>query len=169
MDLNEKEIVISEERKAIWQLVIAAIFYTATLYVLCLVFQYWSIRWIRVGTECLKLALILFAAGLFFSTRRIIYLNTETKILKIEYRVGNIKIDFSKISDLNYISVFKNTNADNYEINLWYKSNKHLNITCFEDLNKAIECGKLFSIKLNIDLLDATEKGNSKWIDTTNR
>ncbi|GAA4080330.1 hypothetical protein GCM10022389_28060 [Flavobacterium cheonanense] len=36
-----------------------------------------------------------------------------------------------------------------------------------KNINEAMSFGLLFSNKLNIDLLDATEKGNFKWIDKT--
>jgi hypothetical protein len=60
---------------------------------------------------------------------------------------------------------FKNIQTENIEVNLWYKKNKHLNITKFDDIEEALECGKTFSDKLKLDLLDATEKGNSQWIE----
>jgi hypothetical protein len=100
MDFNQKEILISEEIKPFWQLLIAGIFYVVTLYFLYLVFHYWSIRWIHYGIECLEFALTMLSGALSFSVRNIMCLNTETKILKIKYQVGNIKLGCSEISDL---------------------------------------------------------------------
>ena len=164
MEFNKKEILVSEEIKPLWKLIIASLFYVFTAYFFCLTIHYWSIRWISYGLECLQFSLLLLSGALFFSLRRLIYLNTEKKLLKVEYRVGNIKFNFTEITDLNYISVFNNKQTENVEVNLWYKKNKHLNITNFDDLNLALECGRKFSEKLNLDLLDATIKGNSKWV-----
>jgi hypothetical protein len=35
----------------------------------------------------------------------------------------------------------------------------------FEKKELAMKFGEMLSTKLNIDLLDATEKGNFKWVD----
>lgn len=79
-----------------------------------------------------------------------------------------IKVNyFSKIPILEYVSVFKNSQKEIFEVNLWYKGNKHYNVFNFEEFQSAFDFALLYSNKLNIDLLDATEKGNSKWIDKT--
>ena len=164
---DKQKIIISIEKRPFWQLLIAALLYTSAIYVLSLVFHYWSMRWIAVGMKYLQLALLMLCGGLKFSSTRTIYLDITSKKLKIEYSVGLIKLDFFKISDLNYISVFKNTSTEEFEINLWYKTNKHINIAILKEFNAAFDCGLNLSNKLNIDFLDATEKGNSKWIDKT--
>ena len=64
---------------------------------------------------------------------------------------------------LDYVSVFK-TQKSEFEVNIWYGKNKHYNISNFETLNEAFILGRTLSDKLNLDLLDATEKGNSKWL-----
>ena len=60
--------------------------------------------------------------------------------------------------------MFNNVGAEQFEVNLWYEGNHHFNIMDFDNAQQAIDYGKLFSEKLNLKLLDATEKGNSKWI-----
>jgi hypothetical protein len=164
MDMNKNEIIIDEEIKPFWKLIIAAIFYCSSLCFIYLTFHYWSIRWIYYGTRCLEFTLLLMYIALFFSVRRILVFNTEIKILKIEYRVGNMKINSSKILDLEYISVFYNNQNTDFEVNIWYKTNSHLNVTIFEDKKTALKYGEMFSKTLNIGLLDATENGNSKWL-----
>jgi hypothetical protein len=164
MDLKKNEIIIDEEIKPFWKLIIAAVFYCTSLYFIYLTFHYWFIRWIHYGTRCLEFTLLLMYVALFFSLRRILVFDTQIKILKIEYCIGNMKINSSKILDLEYISVFHNNQNANYEVNLWYKTNNHLNVTIFDDKKTALKYGEMFSQSLNIGLLDATEKGNSKWL-----
>lgn len=165
MDLDQKEIIISEEIKPFWKILIAAILFTVSLYFIYLTFYYWSMRWVYYGIRCFEFSLTLFLGASFFAARKIIYLNTEAKILKIEYRLGNIKMNFFKISNLEYISVFKDNQNEWFEVNLWYNKNKHLNISNFDNFDTALEYGKKFARKIEIDLLDATEKGNFKWIE----
>ena len=66
--------------------------------------------------------------------------------------------------ELEYVSVFNNMGAEQFEVNLWYEGNHHFNIMAFDESQPAFDYGKQFSEKLNLKLLDATEKGNSKWI-----
>ncbi|MEO8517318.1 MAG: hypothetical protein ABI426_11255 [Flavobacterium sp.] len=160
-----EEIIISKNKKPFWQLVLASILYTCSIYVFYLVFHYWSIRWIAVGNRFLELGLLLILGAVIFSTIRTIILDVKSKSLKIEFSIGTLKFDAERITDLKYISVFRNTSSEEHEVNLWYKKNKHLGIDSFEKFEQAFECGKKFSDKLNLDLLDATVKGDSKWIE----
>ena len=90
----------------------------------------------------------------------------EKEKLKTEYAVGVFKYSyFSAIPTLEYVSVFRNPRNDVFEVNLWYKGNKHFNVSNFDDFEPAFQFGLHFSNRLNIDLLDASEKGNSKWIE----
>lgn len=162
---NQDETIISKNKRHFWQLTLAAILYTCSIYVFYLVFHYWSIRWIAVGNEFLELGFLLILGAVSFSTIRTIILDVKSKSLKIQFSIGILKLDFEKITDLNYISVFKNTNSEEYEVNLWYEKNKHFNITTFKESQSAFDLGLLFSNKLGVDLLDATEKGDFKWIE----
>lgn len=98
-------------------------------------------------------------------TRNYVHLNfTELKIMHT-YSVGIFSFDgkWKKLEDLNYISVFKDTSL--YEVNLWYKKNKILNLFALEEVDKALEKGFILSEKLNIDLLDARKRGYHKWVN----
>jgi len=48
---------------------------------------------------------------------------------------------------------------------IWYKGNKHYKMYAFDKKAQAMEFASLAAARLKIDLLDATEKGNSKWIE----
>ncbi len=99
----------------------------------------------------LSLGITTFYGGLFFSSTKAVIFIEEKKTISIEYYVGRIKYHTFNITDLKYISVFKNYSAEHLEINLWYKQNKHINLAIFNDLKLALEYGLAFSNKLNID------------------
>lgn len=162
MEINNDTIIISQDQKPFYQNVFAAILYTLTLFTLCVSIHYLSIRWIAVGLKCLELASVLLFAALKFSVIRKIYLNTTTSKLTIEYCVKSIKLYSVTISNMNYVSIFKKRTDSPYQINLWYHTNKHFNICTFKKSKEAFEIAQKFANKLNIDLLDATENGNSK-------
>ena len=176
MDLNQKEIVVSQGERPIWQIFIASLFYTAS--VLLLFYGFYKLylmgpyeentRVIKGNVSFFSLAVYAFLGGLQFSLVKTIYINTEKQKLKTQFSVGIIKVNHhSTIPQLNYVSVFKNPGSDFVEINLWYSNNKHFNVCKYEYIDEAMNFGLMFSNKLNIDLLDATEKGNFKWIDKT--
>ena len=71
----------------------------------------------------------------------------------------------SAIPKLEYVSVFRNFKSEIYEVNVWYKTTKRFNIGCFEVFKDALNYGRTISDKLNLDLLDATEKGDFKWVE----
>lgn len=52
-----------------------------------------------------------------------------------------------------------------YQVNLWYGNNKFLNLFLLDDYDSVIEKAFIFSDKLNIDLLDARERGNHRWVN----
>lgn len=164
----DKFTTISIEKRPLWSVIVGAVLYTSAIYVFYLVFHYWSIRWIAVGNELLFLGLLLFNAGTMFSTIRTVLFDSENKLIKVEYSVGAIKYYSYQITDLKYISVFLNPSSKQFEINLWYKKNKHIKLSLFKDIKFAYDCGLKFSNLLNIDLLDATQKGNFKWVDKSN-
>lgn len=173
MDLNKKEIVISEGKRPFWQIIIAALLFTATLFILFYFFYALYIAGnnpslVKKITSLLHLSVYTFLSGLSFSLVKTIYINLEKEKLKTEYSIGIIKINYhSTIPELEYVSVYKNPQTYNIEVNLWYKGNKHFNVFNFDEEKQAFEFGLQFSNKLNIDLLDATEERNFKWVDKT--
>ncbi len=72
----------------------------------------------------------------------------------------------AKIPELEYVAVFKN-GRNLYEVNLWYKGNRHYKLDTFQTSDNAFDFASSISKKLNLDLLDSTERGNSNWINAT--
>ena len=176
MDLDKKEIVVSQGKRPFWQIIIASLLFTLSFFFLFYGFyKFYLMGLHEANTKVIKgnvsffsLSIYAFLGGLHFSVYKTIFINTEKQKLKTQFSVGNIKVNYhSEVPELKYVSVFKNPNSDFIEVNLWYGKNKHFNVYNYENINEAMSFGLLFSNKLNIDLLDATEKGNSKWIDKT--
>ena len=176
MDLNQKEIVISQAKRPFWQIIIASFLYTLSIFFLFYGFYKLYVmglhetntKIIKGNVSLFSLSIYAFLGGLKFSVQKTIFINTLKQKLKTQFSVGIFNVNYhSEIPELNYVSVFKNPNRDFVEVNLWYSRNKHFNVYNYENVDEAMRFGLLFSNKLNLDLLDATEKGNSKWIDKT--
>ena len=171
MELNNKEITISDGERPFWQTIVAAFFYTITL-VLIGFFLFLIIKADPFSrghskdlTSFIYGIVFFFMGGLNFSMVTSIFFDLEKEKMKVQYRVGPFKVNrFSEIPELKYVSVFKKE-ENSYLVNLWYKGNKHFEIVEFGEFDPALEFGKTFSDRLKLDLLDATEKGNSKWIE----
>lgn len=171
MGAKQKEVVVSTGVRPFWQTIIAASLYTVTLgfllmFLYVLYKDHFEGNKINSAVGFFKLAIYTFIGALNFSVVKTIYINLDKEKLKTEYSVGMINIRYySKIPTLEYVSAFLNPGTLVYEVNLWYKGNKHFNVSAYDEFQPAFDFGVLFSDKLNIDLLDATEKGNFKWID----
>lgn len=170
MDLDKNEIVLSKNTRPFWHIIIAAVFYLSSLGVVIYAFYMLFAYPNDISVEkdlggYLTIALFALAAGLGFSVIKTRYLNLEKEKLQTEFSQGLFKIKFySSMPELKYVSVFNNIGAEQFEVNLWYEGNKHFNVLNFDEAQPAIDYGRLFSEKLNLKLLDATEKGNTKWI-----
>lgn len=167
---NNNEIIISQGNRPVWQLALAVILYT--LGILGLI-KYFSLvspnidpKYAKGLAGLLYLCAICFVLAIKLSSVKTVFINLAKQKLKINYSVGAIGINYhSKIPDLQYVSVFRNGQEESFEVNLWHTGNKYFKIANFNDLDSAMNFGSIFSKKLNLDLLDTTEKGNPKWID----
>ncbi|HNP33024.1 MAG TPA: hypothetical protein PKN96_07000 [Flavobacterium sp.] len=168
--LKEYELVVAQGRRPIWQLIIAAICFTILIYII-----YWEtiLIWkngFNVSTGNTFPAFgkafgTLLALGISFSITKTVLIDTDSDLLISRFCVGPFSRDVkSKVPQLEYVSVFLDS-KENYEVNLWYVRNKHYRMYDFDKKETAIEFATKVALKLKIDLLDATEKGNSKWID----
>ncbi len=108
---------------------------------------------------------ICLAGGISFSITKDILIDVDKDKLISVYMVGPFtKKISSTVPELEYVSVFLDS-QERYQVNLWYVRNKHYQMYCFTEKEQAMTFAELAAAKLNVDLLDATEKGNSKWID----
>lgn len=171
MNLDQKEILISDGEKPFLQMIVAAFFYTiafglVALFVLSIIKTSFSnLKQSKDLTSLIYLIVFFFMGGLNFSLVTNIFFDLEKEKMRVQYRVGYFKVNrLSEIPELKYVSIFFKT-ENSYLVNLWYKGNKHFEIAEFAEFDSALEFGKVFSNKLKLDLLDATEKGNSKWIE----
>ena len=165
---TDHEIVIKQASRPIGQLFFASIFYTLGI---LLIYKYviavsenMDPKYVKGAGGLLYLSAMFFVFAIKLSSVKTVFLNLKKEKLRTNLSIGFVSINYhSNIPDLDYISVFKNEAF--FEVNLWCKKNKHFNIASFDNNLSAMNFALLFSNKLNVDLLDATEKGNSKWID----
>ena len=168
---NSNTIKIYAGTRNWYELVLATIFYTVTAYTILLFLYYLTFAF--NGKEAMLklfdffyLGLPSLASALAFSVTKDIEIENNSSIISY-YKVGPFTktVKTSTIA-FEYVSVFQETEGV-FQTNLWYKGNKHYKMYEFEVKADAFKFGTLVSDKLNIDLLDATERGNNKWVEKT--
>ena len=104
--------------------------------------------------------------ALDFSRKKSIIINTRSKTITSRYSVWSLNFDKRKrATDFEYVAYFEKDKNRIYGVNLWYKENRYFEIGEFDDLISAKNAAYDIARTLKIDLLDATENGNQKWID----
>lgn len=169
--MKSRNVIISEGNRPFWQLVIAAIHYTAIFFLLFFFFTKFEFttntKKLKGSFGLLELALFLIPSALAFSLVRNFLFDLEQKRYKIEYCIGPIRFGkWQQLPEIEYVSVFKQPKADGdyiFEVNLWYSRNQHFNIYENTSLESAFLMGKNVAKVLEVKLLDATVANNFKW------
>lgn len=170
--INEFELIVSQGRRPIWKTILAALFFTIMFYFLYLgIIMYWHLGICEQTSKSLpqfvKSICYCLAGGISFSVMKTVLIDVDKDKLISRYYIGPFSKDvLTTVPELEYVSVFLNP-KNYFEVNLWYKGNKRYMMYNFDEGLQAFKFASQVAIKLNIDLLDATEKGNSKWVDKT--
>ena len=164
------EVSIHEKKRSWYELLLASVFYSAFIFMVILVIYYgWieesSMIFIRASVTLLLLGTYCIVYGLKFSATKNVLIDKETNTIVTRYVVGPFSYDLkSKVTEFEYVSFFQDKLGE-YGTNLWYVKNRHYKMYSFESKEAAYKFSLDVSNRLNIDLLDATEKGNFKWIE----
>lgn len=168
-----KVIIVGGGKLPFWKIILSAVIYT--------IIAYYLFVWIQITISSKSFAVsmtaltsVIYIIGLLLplvlslSVVTTKYIDVFNAKLTKEYRIGPFKKRiFKDIPELEYVSVFKEDKNSDFEINIWYKhkGHKRFNIGVFEKKQEAMEYAEVVAKTLKIDFLDATERGNSKWIE----
>ncbi|WP_285651260.1 hypothetical protein [Allomuricauda sp. NBRC 101325] len=171
----EKEgVIISEGGRSIFQLVLASFFFTMGIILLLLYFFGINLfdldnsykKWI-VGN--FEIGLFAIVQGVVFSMVRSIHFDLKANKYKIVYSVGPISYGkWKELPEVNYVSVFRQPKSNGkytFDVNLWYTNNRHFNVYENYIVEPSFDMGYQIAKSLNVDLLDATDPHNKKWIE----
>lgn len=169
--MNAKKIIISENNRPIWQIPLAALFFTIAVGSISYKIFLWITNDVPLSLSVadFNTAIYFCALGVGFTYRKRIYIDLKSSRFKPSFEVGPLKFGkWITITNYEYVSVFHQPLKDGsyiYEVNLWYDSNKHFQLYEKNDYKDAFIIGYQLSEELNIDLLDATVPNDFKWID----
>ncbi len=165
----DKSITYIERQKPLWLRLIASLFFTITIVLIihfCYTMEFsWEKKYFKGHIDYFQIIFILLFFGIYFSYTINCYFNFEKKLFKREKTIGVFKYGkWKPMPKLEYISLFA-VNESTFEINLWYKKNRHWDLYEKYNIKDAFTIAFELSELLNIDLLDATIPGDFKWID----
>jgi len=163
-------VIISSKDRPIWQMVLAALFFTIAIFLIGLSFyniQFSLDESIMKKRIYLLESIALFSiGGISFSQKNTLFFDLESKKFKDQFSVGLFKIGkWQDLPSLKYISVFGVDSKYYFQINLWYGRNQYINIFTANNKERAFETGFKIANQLNIKLLDATKRNNYKYLD----
>jgi hypothetical protein len=167
---NEFEVTIFEGQRSWYELTLAAIFFGLFFYLLLQTlyapFVIPSLKYFLLNLRLtVGVGLYCFAMGLRFAMTKNTLIDVDTNRIVTRYVVGLFSYSMtSKVNDFDYISFFKDRN-DCFSTNLWCVGNRHYQMYTFETKDAAYKFSLDVAKKLKIDVLDSTERGNSKWIE----
>lgn len=163
--------IISERPRPIWQIPIAALFFTLAFGIVGYKFYLWITTNQSSGIRLVDFQGLIYFSGIGagFCSRKRIHIDIANSRFKPTIEIGPIKLgSWQTIKNYNYVSVFHQPTLNGtyvFEVNLWYDNNKHFELYEEQDYQDAFIIGYELSETLNIDLLDATVPNDYKWID----
>jgi len=167
--MEEESIIVSEGERPIWQMIIAALLYTFSIFFLC--YFFYTFRYnldnglTKRPAALFELSVYCFVFAFGFSSKNTKFFNLKDKKYKNQYSVGLIKVGrWKTLPNLEYVSIFKNGRGI-FEVNIWYNRNKRFSIYNYSYKEEALETGFDIANQLNIKLLDATTPNKNKFLD----
>ncbi len=163
-------IIVSETKRPLWQICIAALFFTlATALTIYTLFNFqFTENKLKFTLIDFKNVFFLFLAGISFSSIKRIHLDIKNSRFRPTNEVGFLKFGAWKtIKNYEYVSIFRQKFKDGsycFEVNLWYNRNKHFKLYEQNNFQDAFIVGYDLSKQLDIKLLDATIPNDFKWI-----
>ena len=167
--MEYKDIYVSNGKRPLWQTIIAAMLFTASLYFFYLFFTRFSTdveeNYKGLGAS-IEVAIFCIAGAIGFSRVVDYKFNLKDRSYRIIYNFGllNFGKDY-QFESIDYIAVYNNSDSNVIEVNLWYNKNKHFTMSVFDNANSGIEAAQLIAKKLNIDVWDATNPRNGFWLN----
>ncbi|WP_432412004.1 hypothetical protein [Rasiella sp. SM2506] len=157
----------TQGNRPFWHTVIAGACFTLSFVILYMVFLEIELlnQRLRSIVNSIELLVMLMATGVRFSMVNDYLFDLENNQFRIIHNIGPIKWGkWRQLAQLDYISVYQKIEGQ-FQINLWYNTNKRINISGSNDFANALAIGEKLAKKLEIDLLDASDPHNSKWVE----
>ncbi len=157
----------SQGNRPLWQTIVAAFCFTVSSVVLYAMFFEIPVnnQNYRLPLRSIEIVLLLMITGIRFSMVNDYLFDLENNQFKVIHVIGFIKWGtWKQLASLDYISVYQKKEGQ-FQINLWYNTNKHIHISGSNEYKSALNIGEQLAKKLQIELLDASDPHHKKWVE----
>ena len=166
--MTDKEVFISNGTRPLWQKIVAAAMYTASIYFVYLFFSNYSSHLVEQNHKAvaspLQVAIILFAVAVWFSMVIHYHFDIANKRYKKIFSFGMVNFGtWTPLQNIAYVAIYTNQN-DSIEVNIWYDRNQHFQIAAYEESEQALIAATSVARQLDVALWDARDPKNRDWI-----
>jgi len=173
--VKEKQIIIFQGAKANWQLVMAAILFTISFFLIASFFvkiEILYLEYLYYAHWMPKLFLLSFILPLAInnSSNTLYSFDLNNMLYKKQFSVGPVRFGkWKKLQSIEYISIYrqslKNGSEYAYDINLWLKGKVHVTIARYSELffEEAFKMGYQTAETLKVSYLDSTADYSRDW------
>ena len=166
--MEKESVIISEGNRPLWQIILAAFFFTCSFVAFGYFFYYFKFsvkdKVVEVYPGLLELAGMCFFGGIGFSVKSTKYFDLVGNKYKNVLSIGPFKDGkWTDLPQMEYVSVFRDS-EEIFSINIWYNKNKHFNIYTYHDKETALEMGYHVAKSLGIKLFDATVANKNRFL-----
>lgn len=166
---QQSDVLVYTTKRPFWHFLLALPLYFFTISMSLKMFNLFCENKLMSGLKFTTAVFFMFvcAAGLTFTKR--VYTNANAKTVSFAFTLFQIplckKIVFKNVQ---YISVYKNYADRDFEIQIWISETKKESVSVHLNSKPAFYLASKIAEGLEVDLLDATEKGNFKWVEKEN-
>lgn len=167
---DEFELIVHQGQRPLWQTILASLSFLGMFFLLyqCGLMFYnfgYSEYCLKKLPSFVELTVYCLGAGIALSVTKSVLIDLDKDKLVSRFYLGPFSYDkIATVPSLEYISVFRDA-REQFQVNLWYKGNKHYKMYVFETSEPAFVFAKHVALKLKIDLLDTTRKGDFQWLE----
>lgn len=166
MENDQPDKLVYSSKRPFWHFLIAIPLYYFMFRTTCKTFElFYSGRiWYAVQFLVAMFFLFVCAAGITFTKK--VYTNSRDKNVRFNFTIFGIPLCKDTIfKNIQYVSVYKNHTDRDFEVNIYFTETKKKSISVYLDSQQSFKLAKSIAKGLEVDLLDATEKGNFVWIE----
>lgn len=156
-----KYVVISQGRRPLFYRIIAAAFFTAMLYsIFKMVIGYYDVGYINLLFVYLTFLFLIFGCAFSFSSNFVFDFKKHRFREEVQISIFHFGW-WEPMPDLKYVSIY-NDGDDNYILKIFITVNDGYTIGGFKNPQAGIKATKEIGRKLEIDVWDATVRGEGK-------
>jgi len=167
-DYKENKLVYSSNRPY-WHFLMAIPLYFLMFRTTCKTVElFYSGRiWHALQFFLAMFFLFVCAAGITFTKK--VYTDCKQKNIHFNFTLFGIPLCKDVIfKDVKYVSVYKNQSDRDFEVNVYFTETKKKAVSVYLNEKPAFKLATSIAIGLEVDLLDATERGNFVWVEKEN-